>query len=159
MPGYVRFCSKLLRERQSVLNNRDELNRITHWQHPNFYAYFPANVSHLRFDPLLRNCTDYSLPIEYLRKYLGGYTSRSGCKSRVISIPLLSRRQRASSSSQASLPRFNWLCSPASTELETVVMDWVAKLLGLDQSWWNESKTGGGIIMMVSSCPSNALCI
>ncbi|KAJ2634506.1 hypothetical protein GGF40_004158, partial [Coemansia sp. RSA 1286] len=28
---------------------------------------------------------------------------------------------------------FNWICSPAVTELETVVMDWLAKLIGLDK--------------------------
>jgi aromatic-L-amino-acid decarboxylase len=28
-------------------------------------------------------------------------------------------------------PAFNWLCSPAVTELETVVLDWLAELLAL----------------------------
>ncbi|GAA5907237.1 uncharacterized protein JCM6883_006188 [Sporobolomyces salmoneus] len=77
---------------------------ITHWQHPNFYAYFPANTT---YESILADI------------HLGAVSN----------------------------PGFNWLCSPSCTELETVVMDWVAKLLGLDQSWWNESKTGGGIIM------------
>ncbi|KAI6007661.1 pyridoxal phosphate-dependent transferase [Pisolithus orientalis] len=37
-------------------------------------------------------------------------------------------------------PGFNWSASPASTELETVVMDWAAKMLGLDSSFHNCSK-------------------
>lgn len=44
--------------------------------------------------------------------------------------------------------RFNWLCSPACTELESKVTDWVAKLLGLDSTWCNEGKVGGGVIMV-----------
>lgn len=48
-------------------------------------------------------------------------------------------------------PGFNWLCSPACTELEVVMMDWVGKMLGLDKSFWNESGVGGGIIMVSAS--------
>lgn len=43
-------------------------------------------------------------------------------------------------------PGFNWACSPSCTELEVRVMDWVAKLLGLDQSFHNASNVGGGVI-------------
>ncbi|ORX72086.1 hypothetical protein DL89DRAFT_244467 [Linderina pennispora] len=46
---------------------------------------------------------------------------------------------------------FNWLCSPAATELETVVMDWLGKLIGLDKRFlsFKEDGTegnGGGVI-------------
>ncbi|KAJ6614656.1 pyridoxal phosphate-dependent transferase [Mycena sp. CBHHK59/15] len=43
-------------------------------------------------------------------------------------------------------PGFNWLCSPASTELETVAMDWAAQMLGLSDEFQNSSSTstGGG---------------
>ncbi|KAJ2235888.1 hypothetical protein H4R99_005692 [Coemansia sp. RSA 1722] len=46
---------------------------------------------------------------------------------------------------------FNWICSPAVTELETVVMDWLAKLIGLDKRFLaiKEDGTegdGGGVI-------------
>ena len=47
-------------------------------------------------------------------------------------------------------PGFNWLCSPACTELEVVQLDWVGKMLGLDSSFHNESNVGGGIIMVRS---------
>ncbi|KAF3397475.1 Aromatic-L-amino-acid decarboxylase [Talaromyces pinophilus] len=41
-------------------------------------------------------------------------------------------------------PAFNWLCSPASTELETIVMDWLAKALHLPNSFLSTSSSGGG---------------
>jgi aromatic-L-amino-acid decarboxylase len=39
---------------------------------------------------------------------------------------------------------FNWICSPAVTELETVVLDWTAKALGLPACFLSEGETGGG---------------
>lgn len=42
-------------------------------------------------------------------------------------------------------PAFNWLCSPAVTELETVVLDWLAQLLGLPNSFLSNGE-GGGVI-------------
>ena len=42
---------------------------------------------------------------------------------------------------------FNWICSPAVTELETIVLDWMAKLLGLPESFYSTGPTrGGGVI-------------
>ncbi|KAK3391066.1 pyridoxal phosphate-dependent transferase [Podospora didyma] len=42
---------------------------------------------------------------------------------------------------------FNWICSPAVTELETVVLDWLAKLLGLPECYLSPGPTrGGGVI-------------
>jgi aromatic-L-amino-acid decarboxylase len=79
---------------------------ITHWQHPSFFAYFPANAS---FEGILADL--YSASV--------------------------------------SNPGFNWACSPACTELETIVMNWGVSLLGLDQSF---TSPGGGIIMASSSC-------
>ena len=42
-------------------------------------------------------------------------------------------------------PAFNWICSPAVTELETVVLDWLAKLLNLPNCYLS-STHGGGVI-------------
>jgi aromatic-L-amino-acid decarboxylase len=42
-------------------------------------------------------------------------------------------------------PAFNWLCSPAVTELETVVLDWVAGMLGLPDCYLSKGE-GGGVI-------------
>ncbi|KDQ51421.1 hypothetical protein JAAARDRAFT_163582 [Jaapia argillacea MUCL 33604] len=48
-------------------------------------------------------------------------------------------------------PGFNWSCSPASTELEAITMDWGAKLLGLSPAFYNTSGVGGGVIMTTAS--------
>ncbi|KZT04883.1 uncharacterized protein LAESUDRAFT_760636 [Laetiporus sulphureus 93-53] len=53
--------------------------------------------------------------------------------------------------SSASNPGFNWASSPACTELEMVMMDWSAKLLGLGNQFLNSSGTGGGVIQTTSS--------
>lgn len=45
---------------------------------------------------------------------------------------------------------FNWICSPAITELETVMMDWVAKLLALPTDFLSDGE-GGGIIQGTAS--------
>ncbi|BGP22556.1 aromatic-L-amino-acid decarboxylase [Rhodotorula toruloides] len=89
---------------------------ITHWQHPNFYAYFPANTT---FECILADM------------YVGAVSN----------------------------PGFNWLCSPACTELESKVTDWVAKLLGLDQSWCNEGMVGAGVIQGSASESVITVCI
>lgn len=106
MPGCASIAT-LVRAKQFI--DCRALRSITHWQHPNFYAYFPANTT---FECILADM------------YAGAVSN----------------------------PGFNWLCSPACTELESKVMDWVAKLLGLDSTFWNEGKVGGGVIM-VSSLP------
>ncbi|KAL4819560.1 pyridoxal phosphate-dependent transferase [Aspergillus spinulosporus] len=49
-------------------------------------------------------------------------------------------------------PAFNWLCSPACTELETVMMDWMAQALGLPECFYSTSENkGGGVIQMSAS--------
>jgi aromatic-L-amino-acid decarboxylase len=42
---------------------------------------------------------------------------------------------------------FNWICSPAVTELETVMMDWVCKLIALPDCYLSSSENGGGGII------------
>ncbi|KAF4336610.1 Aromatic-amino-acid decarboxylase [Fusarium beomiforme] len=42
---------------------------------------------------------------------------------------------------------FNWICSPTVTELETIVMDWLAQALGLPECYLSGGSThGGGVI-------------
>lgn len=79
---------------------------ITHWQHPNFYAYYPCNAT---FEGAIADL--YCAAI--------------------------------------SNPGFNWNCSPSVTELEILMMDWIAKMLGLSDAFWSTSPsgTGGGIIL------------
>ncbi|ERF69359.1 hypothetical protein EPUS_08832 [Endocarpon pusillum Z07020] len=74
---------------------------LTHWQSPNFMAFFPALVTY---------------PSLLGEMYSAAFTA----------------------------PAFNWLCSPACTELETIVMDWVAKALALPDCFLSTSSGGGG---------------
>ncbi|MPY83004.1 MAG: aminotransferase class V-fold PLP-dependent enzyme [Actinophytocola sp.] len=75
---------------------------VTHWQHPSFFAYFPANTS----GPAI----------------LGDLLS-----------------------SGLGVQGMLWATSPACTELETVVVDWLAELLGLPEHWRTDAR-GGGVI-------------
>jgi len=48
-------------------------------------------------------------------------------------------------------PGFNWSASPPCTELEAVVMDWAAEMLGLDVASYNTSGIGRGVIQATTS--------
>ncbi|KAH2919494.1 hypothetical protein KXW25_005110 [Aspergillus fumigatus] len=81
---------------------------LTHWQSPNFMAFFPAGVTY---------------PSILGEMYSAAFTA----------------------------PAFNWLCSPACTELETIVMDWMAKALGLPECFLSSSENKGGGVIQVSA--------
>ncbi|WP_089299882.1 pyridoxal-dependent decarboxylase [Haloechinothrix alba] len=87
---------------------------ITHWQHPSFFAYFPANAS----GPAILG--------ELLSAGLGA---------------------------QGML----WETGPACTELESVVVDWLAELLGLPATWRTDGPGGGVIQDSASSAALVAL--
>jgi len=89
----------------AVLRDLDRtiLPGITHWQHPSFFAYFPANAS----GPAILG--------DLLASGLGA---------------------------QGML----WATSPAATELETHVLDWLAELLGLPSAF-----RGNGVIQHTAS--------
>jgi aromatic-L-amino-acid/L-tryptophan decarboxylase len=53
-------------------------------------------------------------------------------------------------SSAFSAAAFNWICSPAITELETVMMDWLANMINLPECFQSNGK-GGGIIQGTAS--------
>src|SRR5437588_5240774 len=80
---------------------------ITHWQSPNFFAFFPSNNS------------GPSILGELLSAGLG-------------------------------VQGMLWATSPACTELETHVLDWVADLLNLPGSFKSNS-SGGGVIQDTAS--------
>ncbi|KAL9642223.1 hypothetical protein ABK040_007224 [Willaertia magna] len=80
---------------------------VTHWQHPNFFAFFSANFSY----PAL------------LGDMFSGMFNVVG---------------------------FNWQTSPACTELETIVMDWLAKAMHLPKCFLSETN-GGGVIQDTAS--------
>ncbi|KAI1394108.1 pyridoxal phosphate-dependent transferase [Hypoxylon trugodes] len=77
---------------------------ITHWQSPNFLAWFPSSSS---------------FPAMLGEMYSTAFTGAA----------------------------FNWICSPAVTELETIVMDWLAKAFTLPDCYLSTGPTnGGGVI-------------
>jgi aromatic-L-amino-acid decarboxylase len=75
---------------------------ITHWQHPSFFAYYPANASG---PAILGDLLSAGLGVQGML----------------------------------------WATSPACTELETVVVDWLAELLGLPERFRTDAE-GGGVI-------------
>jgi len=81
---------------------------ITHWQHPNFFAYFPANFS---YAGLLGDI----------------YSTMFTCAA------------------------FNWQCSPAITELETIVLDWFQEAIGLPTEFSSKNGHGGGVLQGTAS--------
>jgi aromatic-L-amino-acid decarboxylase len=85
---------------------------ITHWQSPNFFAFFPCNAS-----------------------------------APAILGDLLS--------SGFGVQGMLWATSPACTELETHVLDWLVPMLGLPKKFLSTS-TGGGVIQDTAS--SSSLC-
>lgn len=75
----------------------DDLEKIilpglSHWQHPDFYGYFPSNGE--------------------LSSVLGDYLSTG-----------------------LGVLGLSWISSPALTELEEVVTDWMRQMLGLPEAW------------------------
>ncbi|KAJ4406820.1 hypothetical protein N0V82_010046 [Gnomoniopsis sp. IMI 355080] len=82
---------------------------LTHWQSPNFLAFFPCPSSY---------------PSLLGELYSAAFTG--AC--------------------------FNWICSPAVTELETIVLDWLAQILGLPNTYLSTGPTrGGGVIQSTAS--------
>lgn len=98
---------------------------LTHWQSPNFHAYYPTATSYP------------SVVAEIILNGLGvvGFTwvSHNKCRKR--------------NSLQFSVSLHLQICSPACTELEVIMMDWLAKILGLPEHFLNSAPgTGGGVI-------------
>ena len=80
---------------------------ITHWQHPAFFGYFPANAS---YPAILGDLLSTGLGVQGM----------------------------------------SWVTSPAATELEQVVLDWLAELLDLPAAWRSHGP-GGGVIQDTAS--------
>ena len=99
---------------EEVLRDVDRLivPGITHWQSPNFFAYFPCNAS------------------------------GPGILGDLLS-------------SGFGVQGMLWSTSPACTELETHVLDWLVGMLGLPDKFLSSS-SGGGVIQDTAS--SAALC-
>jgi aromatic-L-amino-acid/L-tryptophan decarboxylase len=97
----------------------DDLNRvilpgITHWQSPNFFAYFPANT----------------------------------CGPSILGDLL---------SAGLGVQGMLWITSPACTELETLMLDWLAEMLDLPEAFHSNGSGGGVIQDSASSAALTAL--
>ncbi len=99
---------------EDVLNDVHEkiFPGLTHWQSPNFYAYFPSHAS------------GPSILGDFLSSGLG-------------------------------IQGMLWSTSPACTELETLVLDWMVEIAELPKHF-HSSQTGGGVIQ--DSASTAALC-
>src|SRR6266481_817086 len=97
--------SALLKDVEQII-----LPGITHWQSPNFFAYFPSNNS---TPSILGDLLSSGLGIQGML----------------------------------------WSTSPACTELETHVLDWLVPMLGLPEKFLSSS-TGGGVIQDTASSAS-----
>ncbi|KAL0435537.1 UNVERIFIED_CONTAM: Tyrosine decarboxylase 1 [Sesamum radiatum] len=80
---------------------------VTHWQSPEYFAYFPSNSS--------------------VAGFLGEMLSAG-----------------------INMVGFSWITSPAATELEMIVLDWLAKALNLPDEFLSTGK-GGGVIQGTAS--------
>src|SRR5438105_2028837 len=100
---------------ENILRDLDEkiLPGITHWQSPNFYAYFPGNSS----------------PPAVIGELLSAGLGVQGML---------------------------WVTSPACTELEIRVLDWLVEMLGLPSRFLSTRGNGGGVIQ--DSASSANLC-
>ncbi len=92
-----------------IMKDLDEkiMPGITHWQSPDFYAYFPSNTS---FPAILGDLVSSGLGVQGMI----------------------------------------WATSPAATELETRVLDWLADMMGMPEKFKSTS-TGGGVIQDTAS--------
>nr|AHI16967.1 tyrosine decarboxylase [Solanum tuberosum] len=86
---------------------RDIIPGLTHWQSPNFFAYFPSSGS------------------------------TAGFLGEMLSVGF-------------NVVGFNWISSPAATELESIVMDWFGKMLNLPNCFLFAS--GGGGVLQGTTC-------
>lgn len=93
----------------AMMRDIDEkiMQGITHWQSPNFYAFFPSNTS---FPSILGDMISSGLGVQGMI----------------------------------------WATSPAATELETRVLDWLAEMMGMPEKFRSTS-TGGGVIQDTAS--------
>jgi aromatic-L-amino-acid decarboxylase len=99
---------------EAILRDLDDviLPGITHWQSPNFFAFFPANTSG---PSILGDLVSAGLGVQGML----------------------------------------WATSPACTELETHVLDWLVDMLALPEHF-RSTATGGGVIQ--DSASAAALC-
>ncbi|KAI3841862.1 hypothetical protein MKW92_038059 [Papaver armeniacum] len=89
----------------------DIIPGLTHWQSPNYFAYFPSSGS--------------------IAGFLGEMLSTG-----------------------FNVVGFNWMSSPAATELESIVMNWLGQMLTLPKSFLfsSDGSSGGGGVLQGTTC-------
>ncbi|XP_076161625.1 3,4-dihydroxyphenylacetaldehyde synthase isoform X2 [Ptiloglossa arizonensis] len=122
-PGYL---SELLPDKapkkaetwQEVLNDIERyiMPGITHWNSPNFHAFYPCANSYP------------ALVADILCNGIG-------CIG------------------------FSWFASPACTELEVIMMNWLGKLIGLPNEFLNCSEGPGGGVIQGSASEATLVCL
>lgn len=90
---------------------------ITHWQSPDFFAYFPASMYNVFW--IGRTVRKWLI----LRSF-NADSSYPGMVADMLCTAF-------------NVIGFSWVNSPACTELETIVIDWLAKLAGLPQCFFS----------------------
>ncbi|KAF3792438.1 Tyrosine/DOPA decarboxylase 2 [Nymphaea thermarum] len=117
-PGYLRKClpdsaPDNPESIDAILKDvvKDIIPGITHWQSPNYFAYFPSSGSTAGF--------------------IGEMLSTG-----------------------FNVVGFNWMSSPAATELESIVMDWLGRMLSLPDSFMfsGNGTIGGGGVLQGTTC-------
>ena len=103
---------------------------MTHWQHPRFHAYFPAGNSY----PSI------------LGDMLG---DAIGC----VGFSWVRLKKSLDKRTAKYLKAYFKAAAPACTELETVVLDWLGKMINLPDDFLSCKKgsKGGGVIQVGTS--------
>lgn len=109
-PQYGEPFEALLKDLDDVV-----IPGITHWQSPNWFAYFPANTS----------------PPSVLAELASAGLGVQGML---------------------------WSTSPAATEIESKVLDWLVDMMGLPQKW-KSAGPGGGVIQMSASDANHSMLV
>ncbi|XP_072956432.1 tyrosine decarboxylase 2 isoform X2 [Typha angustifolia] len=113
-PGYLRelLPDSAPNQPETLQDVFEDIHRkiipgVTHWQSPNYFAYYPSN------------------------------SSTAGFLGEMLSAGF-------------NIIGFSWITSPAATELEMIVLDWLAKMLKLPSEFLSSGQ-GGGVIQGTAS--------
>ncbi|WAR30449.1 DDC-like protein [Mya arenaria] len=120
---------------------------VTHWHSPQFHAYYPtansypAIVADILSDSI--GCIGFTWMTHWQSPHFHAYyPARISYPATIADIL----------SDSLGIIGFTWASSPACTELEVVVLDWLGKLLNLPEEFLHGSGgRGGGVIQSTAS--------
>ncbi|XP_068621960.1 aromatic-L-amino-acid decarboxylase [Battus philenor] len=108
----------------------------------------PNEAPHLpeKWDDIFRDVEDHIMPgiVHWQSPHMHAYFPALTCYPSIMGEML---------SSALNVLCFTWASSPAGTELETIAMNWLGKVIGLPESFLNEKNDspGGGVIQTTAS--------